>query len=47
MPVGENRFAEEVCAKLGIRINTDKRDRPEGKPFREDMPVSEQADSGF
>jgi putative transposase len=47
MPVGEGRFAEEVCAKLGIRINTGKRGRPEGEAFRKDMPILEQADFGF
>jgi hypothetical protein len=47
MPVGEGRFAEEVCAKLGIRINTGKRGRPEGEAFREDAPKLEQADFGF
>jgi hypothetical protein len=47
MLVGEGRFAEEVCAKLGIRIDTSKRGRPEDEAFREDMPMLEQTDFGF
>jgi hypothetical protein len=47
MPVREGRFAEEVCAKLGIRLNTGKRGRSEGEAFREGTPMLEQADFGF
>jgi hypothetical protein len=47
MPLGEGRFAEEVCAKLRIRINTGERGRPESEAFREDIPMLEQADFGF
>ncbi len=47
MPVGHGRFAETICAKAGIRINTGKRGRPEGKPASEVSRVEEQRDFGF
>ena len=47
MPVGQNRFAELICAKAGIRVNSDKRGRPEGKPKNEILPVAGQGDFGF
>jgi putative transposase len=47
MPVGQGRFAEEVCARKGVRFNTGKRGRPEGEPPREAAPMLEQSDFGF
>jgi putative transposase len=47
MPVGENRFAELVCAKAGVRFNCGKRGRPEGKTKNEMPPVAGQGDFGF
>ena len=47
MPVGENRFAESVCAKAGIRFNSGKRGRPEGKPKNEMLSIAVQEDFGF
>jgi putative transposase len=47
MPVGQERFAEAVCAQAGIRFNSGKRGRPEGQ-LREGVQRDEkQADFGF
>jgi len=47
MPVGRDRFAELVCATAGIRFNSGKRGRAEGKPQNEAAPVAGQRDFGF
>ena len=47
MPVGYDRFAELVCATAGIRFNSGKRGRPEGKPQNEIAPMAGQNDFGF
>ncbi len=47
MPVGQGRFAELVCATAGIRFNSGKRGRPEGKPKDEVAPLAGQQDFGF
>ena len=47
MPVGRERFAESVCAKAGIRFNSGKRGRPEGKPQDQVAPMATQEDFGF
>lgn len=47
MPVGQGRFAELVCATAGIRFNSGKRGRPEGKPKSEVAPLAGQEDFGF
>jgi hypothetical protein len=45
--VGQMRFAETVCARMGIRIDTGKHGRPTGEPPRETAPLLEQSDFGF
>lgn len=47
MPVGENRFAELACAKAGVRFNSGKRGRPEGKPKEASLAATAQGDLGF
>ena len=47
MPVGRDRFAESVCATAGIRFNSGKRGRPEGKPQNEVEPMTGQQNFGF
>jgi len=47
MPIGQDRFAELVCATAGIRFNSGKRGRPKGKPQDEAAPMAGQADFGF
>ena len=47
MPVGQDRFAELVCARAGVRFNSGKRGRPEGKAKDEMSPIAGQRDFGF
>jgi putative transposase len=47
MPVGQGRFAELVCATAGIRFNSGKRGRPEGRLQNEVAPTAGQKDFGF
>ena len=47
MPVGQDRFAELVCARAGIRFNSGKRGRPAGKAKDEMLPIAGQGDFGF
>ena len=47
MPVGQDRFAELVCARAGIRFNSGKRGRPAGKAKDEMSPIAGQGDFGF
>ncbi len=47
MPVGQNRFAELICAKAGVRVNSGRRGRPEGTSENEILPVAGQGDFGF
>ena len=47
MPVGQDRFAERVCAKAGVRFNSGKRGRPESAPQNEVTAIAGQADFGF
>lgn len=43
MPLGNERFAEAICARLGIRRNTGKRGRaPSVEPGERFMPVGQQ-----
>jgi putative transposase len=46
MPLGGERFAEAVCAKLGVRRNSGKRGRARGKAQGQQS-VLEQCDFGF
>ena len=47
MPVGRDRFAELVCAALGIRFNSGKRGRSVGGTQNETAPIIGQKDFGF
>lgn len=49
MPVGNERFAETICARLGIRRNTGQRGRPNTPSEAASLPqpVMGQADFGF
>jgi len=47
MPVGDDRFAERVCATASIRRNAGKRGRPPAEATTERRPIVEQADFGF
>jgi putative transposase len=47
MPVGQDRFAAVVCARAGIRFNSGKRGRQEGKPYHEAASIAGQGDFGF
>ena len=47
MPVGNGRFAESLCARLGIRVNSGKWGRPVAKESSAPEPVAEQQDFGF
>jgi len=48
MPIGSERFAETICASLGIRHNSGKRGRP-NRPADEasKQPITNQQDFGF
>ena len=43
MPIGRDRFAELVCATAGVRFNSGKRGRPEGKPHSDHVLIGETA----
>ena len=43
IPVGGDRFAELLCAAAGIRFNSGKRGRPEGKPQSDHVLIGETA----
>lgn len=47
MPVGNARFAETICARLGIRFNSGRRGRPVMKEPLGAPPRTEQQDFGF
>ncbi len=47
MPVGQGRFAELVCAMAGVRFNSGKRGRPEGKPNNDAPAIVGQGGFGF
>ena len=49
MPVGDERFAEAICAQLGIRRNTGKRGRPDAGREAANLlpPMPGQKDFGF
>ncbi len=46
MPVGNGRFAETLCDRLGIQVNSGKRGRPVAKESSAPGPVAEQQDFG-
>ena len=47
MPLGSERFAEAVCARLGIRRNTGKRGRAPGAERKSESALIEQQEFGF
>ncbi|MBK7764912.1 MAG: transposase [Sulfuritalea sp.] len=47
MPQGSERFAEAVCARLGIRRNTGKRGRAPGAERKSESALIEQQEFGF
>lgn len=47
MPVGHGRFAETICARLGIRVNSGKRGRPLATEGDSLQPAEAQQDFGF
>jgi hypothetical protein len=47
MPLGNERFAEAICARLGMRQNTGKRGRPAETSDRALEPARDQPDFGF
>lgn len=47
MPLGQKRFAETICARLGIRRNTGKRGRTPGVEEGARNPLPEQQGFGF
>lgn len=47
MPVGRDRFAESICATVGVRFNSGKRGRPEGAPQDGPERIDGQRDFGF
>jgi putative transposase len=47
MPLGSQRFAETVCARVGIRHNSGKRGRSPGDQASRPAPLVEQPDFGF
>jgi putative transposase len=47
MPLGNERFAEAICARQGVRRNTGKRGRSPGAAGRETSLAHEQRDFGF
>jgi putative transposase len=47
MPLGSDRFAETICARLGIRRNTGKRGRLPGDERESPMALTEQQGFGF
>lgn len=47
MPLGSERFAEAICARLGMRRNSGRRGRVAGEPDRAQTMTNEQRDFGF
>lgn len=47
MPLGSERFAATICARLGIRLNTGKRGRAPGDERESPMALTEQQGFGF
>lgn len=47
MPLGSNRFAEAICARLGVRSNSGKRGRIAGQPISLSDTTIEQRTLGF
>jgi putative transposase len=47
MPLGSERFAETLCARLGIRRNTGKRGRTPGDERESPTALTEQQGFGF
>jgi putative transposase len=47
MPVGNDRFADAICAKSGVRRNSGKRGRPPGEVLLEPAPMDGQGSLGF
>ncbi len=47
MPLGSERFAETICARLGIRRNTGKRGRAPGEERESPTALTEQQGFGF
>jgi len=47
MPLGSERFAEAICARLGVRRNTGKRGRTPGEERESPMVLTEQQGFGF
>ena len=47
MPLGSERFAETICARLGIRRNTGRRGRAPGDERESPMALTEQQGFGF
>lgn len=47
MPAGNQRFAETLCARLGIRFNSGKRGRPVADELSAPLPAAGQQDFGF
>jgi len=47
MPLGSERFAEAICARLGMRRNTGKRGRAPGDERGSPIALTEQQGFGF
>ncbi len=47
MPLGNERFSEAICARLGIRSNSGKRGRAPGKERESPTALTEQQGFGF
>ena len=47
MPIGNGRFAETLCARLGIRLNSGRRGRPVANEVSATLPRADQQDFGF
>lgn len=47
MPLGSERFAEAICARLGVRRNTGKRGRAPGNERESSVARTEQQEFGF